>query len=135
MTASRLTALIMTLTLGATLRGAGPAVAGDGPLACGFGRVAGLLEVTRGIECNVIAKRLTVKDVTINGGACESPIAYMARVNKSRRRSGVPDFANFRDFRKTYVAGEKFMVAVPEECDVYAYTISVEGADLTFRAR
>ncbi len=113
---------------------AGSAAGEEGAITCGFGRVERMLDSFRGIECQVNTK-VTVKTARLNDGACESPASYMHRVNESGRSSGLPDFAAFKDFRRTYIAGEKFVLAVPVDCDVYSYTISLEGADLTWRVK
>jgi hypothetical protein len=110
------------------------AAAADTPIACGFGNVALMLRTVRAIECTV-GRSVKVTGAALNGGACEDPVTFMSRANLEGRRSGAPDFMALRDFRKTYVEGDKFIVAVPKDCDLTSFTISIEGYDLTWPVR
>jgi hypothetical protein len=108
--------------------------ADESPLACGFGKIPDMVEVIRGIECTVNA-RVTVVRAVLNGGECTDPIVYMSQANRYRKNLGSPDFAAYKDFRRTYIAGEKFKIGVPENCDLYSYTIVTQGADLTWQVK
>ncbi len=129
-TRARLTALAM----GVLIVGSSAAGAVDSPLSCGFGNVALLLRSVRGIECTA-NRTVKVTGAMLNGGACEDPVKLMSRMNLEAKRSGSPDFASLRDFRKTYAEGAKFIVAVPTDCDLTSYTISIDGYDLTWPVR
>jgi hypothetical protein len=125
---------ISMLATGAPGVGSIAAAAADTPLACGFGNVAQMLRTVRAIECTV-SRSVTVTGATLNGGECEDPVKVMSRMNLEGRRSGSPDFLALRDFRKSYVEGDKFIVAVPKDCDLTSFTISIEGYDLTWPVR
>jgi hypothetical protein len=108
--------------------------ADESPLICGFGKIPDLVQVVRGIEC-VANARVKVTGAVVSGGECPDPIAYMSAANRIRKNSGSPDFAAFRDFRRTYVAGEKFIIGVPKSCEPVSYTIITPGADLTWQVK
>jgi len=126
----------ITLILSESLFIFSSAKAADGaPLTCGLGRVPELIGSLQGIECVVNVNSTSVTDAMLNNGECEAPAAYIARINKQRSQMGLPNFATLREFRKLYNAGAKLLVAVPENCDVYEYTITVNGQNMTWRVR
>ena len=112
---------LMTLNLGAE----------EFPLTCGMGDMAGLRDKRLVVQCEAKI-RITVTDAKINHGKCESPVSYQKKINSYHKQAGLPSFADLKDFRKIYIAGETFYFAIPENCSVESYTLVVDDREYTW---
>ena len=106
----------------------------DAPIACGLGDMSGLREKRQVIQCDVKTK-VTVTDAIINDKKCELPITYQMRINSYHKQAGIPDFADFKDFRKSYFAGESFYFAIPDNCLVETYAIIAGQQEYTWAVK
>ena len=103
----------------------------EAPIVCGLGDMSGLREKRQVIQCDVKIK-ITVTNALVNNKKCESPIAYQMRLNSYHKQAGLPAFANFKDFRRLYFAGESFYFAIPDNCFVETYTIVAGEKEFTW---
>lgn len=103
----------------------------EAPIVCGLGDMSGLREKRQVIQCDVKIK-ITVTDALLNDKKCEAPIAYQMRLNSYHKKAGLPAFADFKDFRRSYFAGESFYFAIPDNCFVETYTIVAGEKEFTW---
>ena len=103
----------------------------EASIICGLGDMSGLREKRQVIQCDVKTK-ITVTDAVVNDKKCESPITYQNRINSYHKQAGLPSFADFKDFRKPYFAGESFYFAIPDNCFVETYTIVAGEKEFTW---
>lgn len=104
------------------------------PLACGMGDLAGLRDKRLVVQCEA-KKKITVTDAKINDGNCESPISYQKKINSYHKQAGLPSFADFKDFRRVYVAGETFYFAIPEGCSVETYSVVADDREYNWNVK
>lgn len=102
------------------------AQAGPSPLACAITRQG----VNYHIKCDVLRGMVQVKNVRINDGQCMTMQDYYEQHSRQLtrlKRMLNGDMSDF-EFRKTYQAGEHFMIYVMS-CDVHRYSLETNTGE------
>lgn len=102
--------------------------AAENPLSCRVDRAASK------IACEVVAATASVRDATINGGACRPPrVVFEYQKHVIAAITG-QDISSLKDFTGDYRRGDAFTLYADRGCAVYEYAITVGGRAWRFTA-